>query len=42
VDIQLLSDGSPLVTWIEFADNRAQFMVRGVLSSGKKGTAMAV
>ena len=42
VDVQLLSDGSALATWIEFADNRARFMVRRVLPSGKKGAAMAV
>ena len=42
VDVQLLADGSALSTWIEFADDRAQFKVRRVVPSGQQGQAMAV
>lgn len=42
VDVQLLSDGSAMATWIEFADGRAQFKARRVTASGQKTTAVAV
>jgi hypothetical protein len=34
VDVELLPDGSAVASWIEFADQRAQFMFRRVESSG--------
>jgi hypothetical protein len=38
VDIELLPDGSALASWIEFADQRAQFRVRRVDPSGARTT----
>ena len=42
VDVQLLADGSAIATWIEFADGRAQFKMRRVETSGRKGAASTV
>lgn len=39
VDVQLLRDGSAIATWIEFADGRAQFKMRRVEATGRKGVA---
>jgi hypothetical protein len=36
VDIELLDDGSAAATWVEFADERAQFRVREVKPSGER------
>ncbi|MEZ5320287.1 MAG: sialidase family protein [Vicinamibacterales bacterium] len=37
VDVDLLDDGSVLVSWIEYADRRADFRVRRVAASGDPG-----
>ena len=42
VDVQLLRDGAAIATWIEFAEGRAQFKMRRVEASGRKGAASAV
>lgn len=42
VDIELMPDGSAVASWIEFADQRAQFRVRRVKRSGEKAAAMTV
>ncbi len=42
VDIALLDDGAAVATWIEFADGRAQFMMRRVHSAGGRSPAVAV
>ncbi|MGE3275345.1 MAG: sialidase family protein [Vicinamibacterales bacterium] len=42
VGLDLLPDGSALVTWIEFADGRAQFRARTVTSDGARGDAATV
>ena len=42
VDVELMSDGSAAASWIEFADQRAQFRVRRVDQSGTKSPAMTV
>ena len=42
VDVELMSDGSALASWIEFADERAQFRVRRVGPSGTKSPSMTV
>jgi hypothetical protein len=42
VDVQLLRDGSAIATWIEFADGRAQFKMRRVDATGRKGAASTV
>lgn len=42
VDVELLADGSAVVTWIEFAEQRAQIRARRVLPSGAKSAAMTV
>ena len=42
VDVQLMSDGSALATWIEYADGRGQFKARRVQPGGQRSTAMAV
>jgi hypothetical protein len=38
VDIELMPDGSALASWIEFADQRAQFRVRRIDPSGARTT----
>jgi hypothetical protein len=38
VDVELLDDGSAVASWIEFADQRAQFRSRRVEPSGARGT----
>lgn len=42
VDVQLLRDGSAIATWIEFAEGRAQFKMRRIEASGRKGAASTV
>lgn len=36
VDVELMSDGSAIASWIEFADSRAQFRFRRVEPSGRR------
>jgi hypothetical protein len=42
VDVELMADGSALASWIEFANQRAQFRVRRVEPSGVKSAAITV
>jgi hypothetical protein len=42
VDVELTSDGGAVASWIEFANQRSQFMVRRVQPSGAKSSAVAV
>lgn len=42
VDVDLLSDGSAMVSWIELGDSGATFMVRRVERSGKRSQAATV
>ncbi len=42
VDAALLSDGSAIATWIEFADGKAQFRMRRVTPSGERGQSTTV
>jgi len=42
VDVELMPDGSAAASWIEFADQRAQFRFRRVDSSGTKSPAVTV
>jgi len=42
VDLDLMPDGSAVATWIEFADQRAQFRMRRVTSSGEKSAAVTI
>jgi hypothetical protein len=42
VDVELMADGSAVASWIEFADNRAQFRVRRVDSSGARARAVTI
>ena len=42
VDVELLPDGAALVTWIEFADQRAQFRVRRIDRSGTRSAPVTV
>ena len=42
VDVVLLPDGSAAATWIEFADNRADFRMRRVTTSGERSVPIAI
>lgn len=42
VDVELTPDGDAVASWIEFADQRSQFMVRRVQPSGAKSRAVTV
>ena len=42
VDVELTSDGSAIASWIEFADQRAQFRVRRVERSGARSSSVTV
>jgi hypothetical protein len=42
VDVELMPDGSAVASWIEFADQRAQFRVRRVEPSGARSAATTV
>jgi hypothetical protein len=42
VDVELLPDGSALATWIEFADQRAQFRARQIDRTGKRSAPVTI
>jgi hypothetical protein len=42
LDVELLSDGSAAVSWIEFADERSQFKIRRIEPGGDKSAAVTV
>ncbi len=42
VDVELLSDGAALATWIEFADQRAQFRARRIDRAGTRSAPVTV
>jgi hypothetical protein len=42
VDVELLADGSALTTWIEFAEQRAQFRARHISRGGERSPAVTV
>jgi hypothetical protein len=42
VDVELLPDGSAVVSWIELADKRATFSIRRVERSGQRSAAITV
>jgi hypothetical protein len=42
VDVELLPDGAAVATWIEFADQRAQFRARRVEAGGSKSGAVTI
>ena len=42
VDVEMLDDGSAVATWVEFADNRSQFRMRRVESSGMRSAAITI
>jgi len=42
VDVELLPDGAALATWIEFADQRAQFRARRIDRHGTRSTPVTV
>jgi hypothetical protein len=42
VDVELMADGSALATWIEFADQRAQFRARRIQANGTRSDAVTV
>lgn len=42
VDVELLPDGAALATWIEFADQRAQFRARRIDRAGVRSPAVTV
>jgi hypothetical protein len=42
VDVELLPDGSTLATWIEFADQRAQFRVRRIERNGTRSAPVTI
>lgn len=42
VDVELVSDGSAVASWIEFAEERAQFRVRRVRPSGTKSQSVTI
>ncbi len=42
VDVELLPDGAALLTWIEFADQRAQFRARRIDRQGARTAAVTV
>lgn len=42
VDVELLPDGAALATWIEFADQRAQFRARRIDRNGTRSAAVTV
>lgn len=42
VDIEMLADGSALATWIEFADQRAQFRARRLERNGTRSAPITV
>ena len=42
VDVELAADGSAIASWIEFADQRAQFRVRRIERSGARSQSVTV
>jgi hypothetical protein len=42
VDLEMLADGSALVSWIELANRRAAFMVRRILPDGARSAAVSI
>jgi hypothetical protein len=42
VDMELLADGSALATWIEFADQRAQFRARRIERNGSRSVPVTI
>jgi hypothetical protein len=42
VDVELLPDGAALVTWIEFADQRAQFRARRIHRNGSRSAPVTI
>lgn len=42
VDIEMLDDGSAVATWVEFANERAQFRARKVLASGGRSAPIVI
>ncbi len=42
VGVELLADGSALATWIEFADQRAQFRARTIQRAGTRSQAVTI
>ncbi len=42
VDLEMLPDGSALATWIEFADQRAQFRVRRIERNGTRSAPVTI
>jgi hypothetical protein len=42
VDIEMLADGSALATWIEFADQRAQFRARRIERNGTRSAPITI
>ena len=42
VDVELLDDGSAVATWVEFADNRSQFRMRRIESSGMRSPSITI
>jgi hypothetical protein len=42
VDVELMADGPALVSWIEFADQRAEFRMRKVDRSGARSTPVTI
>ena len=42
VDIEMLGDGSAVATWVEFANDRAQFRARRVTSSGGRSAPIVI
>ena len=42
VDVELLSDGAALATWIEFADQRAQFRARRIDRAGTRAAPVTI
>ena len=42
VDVEMLDDGSAVVTWIEFANQRSQFRLRRIERSGSKSAPITI
>ena len=42
VDVEMLADGSALATWIEFADQRAQFRARRIERNGTRSAPVTI
>ena len=42
VDIEILPDGSAIASWIEYANNRAEFFVRHIDRTGKRSSPVLV